>query len=59
MLGYVSLSEGGLEDDVLTAHVTFCSDHPNLPRYVDDVDAYTHEALLEISQEDAPALLPQ
>ncbi|MFI6658955.1 hypothetical protein ACIBL8_25900 [Streptomyces sp. NPDC050523] len=54
---YVSLSEGGLDDDLLTAHVTFCSDHPDLPRYVDDLDAYGQEALLELSQDDAAALL--
>ncbi|MGQ4433584.1 MULTISPECIES: hypothetical protein [unclassified Streptomyces] len=57
MLGYVSLSEGGLADDLFTAHVTFSSERPGLPRYVDDVDSYQHEALLEITQDDAKALL--
>jgi len=55
--GYISLSEGGLEDDLLTAHVTFCSARPGLPRYVDDMESYKHEALLEVSQDDAKALL--
>ncbi|MFD4557094.1 hypothetical protein ACFWP5_22720 [Streptomyces sp. NPDC058469] len=57
MFGYVSLSEGGLEGDLLTAHVTFSSERPGLPRYVDDMDSYKHEALLEVSQDDAKALL--
>lgn len=57
MSGYVSLSEGGLEDDLFTAHVTFSSERPGLPRYVDDMDSYQHEALLEVSQDDAKALL--
>lgn len=57
MLGYVSLAAGGLEDDVLTAHVTFCSRRPDQLPYVGDVDAYTHEALLEVSQEEAVTLL--
>lgn len=57
MLGYVSLSEGGCDDTLLTAHVTFCSDRPHLPRHVSDLDAYRQEALLEISQADATAAL--
>ncbi|MEV5531429.1 hypothetical protein [Streptomyces prunicolor] len=56
VLGYISLSEGGLEDNLLTAHVTFCSARPGLPRYVDDMDSYKHEALLEVSQDDTKAL---
>ncbi|WP_307176608.1 hypothetical protein [Streptomyces africanus] len=57
VVGYVSLSEGGLADNLLTARVTFCSVHPGLPRYLDDMDSYTQEALLEIEQEDAAAML--
>lgn len=57
ILGYVSLSEGGLEDNILTAHVTFCSQRPELSPHVGDVDSYTHEALLELSQEDAAVML--
>jgi hypothetical protein len=57
VLGDVSLPEGGLEDNLVTARVTFCSVHPGLPRYVEDRDSYTQEALLEIDQEDAAAML--
>ncbi|WP_369391218.1 hypothetical protein AB5J72_28910 [Streptomyces sp. CG1] len=57
ILGYVSVSEGGLEDNILTAHVTFCSERPDLPRHVGEMASYAHEALLEISQEDAAAIL--
>ncbi|MFF4277050.1 hypothetical protein [Streptomyces sp. NPDC001536] len=56
-LAYISLSAGGLDDDVLTAHVTFCSDRPDVPPYVADVESYEQEALMELSQEDAAALL--
>jgi hypothetical protein len=33
--------------------------HPGLPRYVDDLDSYMQEALLEIDQADAAAMLAQ
>ncbi len=56
ILGYVSISEGGLDGGSLTAHVTFCSQRQDLPPYVSDVDAYVQEALLEISQEDAAVM---
>ncbi|WP_371669414.1 hypothetical protein OG985_18155 [Streptomyces sp. NBC_00289] len=56
MLGYVSLAAGGLADDVLTANVTFCSRRPNRPAYVDDIEAYTREALMEVSQQEAATL---
>ncbi|MFJ8195412.1 hypothetical protein [Streptomyces sp. NPDC096152] len=59
VLAYISLSEGGLEDDFLTSNVTFCSDRPDLPRYVDDVESYTQEALLELSAADATMMLTQ
>jgi hypothetical protein len=57
VLAYISLSEGGLDDDLLTAHVTFCSRRLGLSPYVQDMDSYTHEALMEISQHDASAML--
>jgi hypothetical protein len=57
ILGYVSLSEGGIDDDLLTAHVTFCSRRDGLPPYVKEIDSYTHEALMEISQDDAATML--
>jgi hypothetical protein len=59
ILGYVSLSEGGLDDDLLTAHVTFCSQRVGLPPFVQDMDSYPHEALMEISQRDVAAMLAQ
>jgi hypothetical protein len=52
---YVSLSMGGLDDDVLTANVTFSSHHPGLPPYVEDIESYSREALLEIQLEDYSA----
>lgn len=57
ILGYVSLSEGGLDDDLLTAHVTFCSRRPGLPPFVQEMESYTHEALMEITQDGAAAML--
>lgn len=55
VFGYVSLSSGGLHDDTLTAHVTFCSQRPGILPYADDMNSYIDEALLEISQKDASA----
>ncbi|MFF7283997.1 hypothetical protein [Streptomyces griseorubiginosus] len=57
ILGYASLSEGGLDDDLLTAHVTFCSLRPGLQPYVQEVESYEHEALMEISRDDATVML--
>ncbi|WP_234438958.1 hypothetical protein [Streptomyces sp. NRRL B-3229] len=57
ILAYVSLSEGGLDDDLLTAHVTFCSRRPGLPPFVQEIESYTHEALMEISRDDAKVKL--
>ncbi|MFF3960399.1 hypothetical protein ACFYZI_02400 [Streptomyces griseorubiginosus] len=57
ILGCVSLSEGGLDDDLLTAHVTFCSRRPGLPLFVQEIESYKHEALMEISQDDATGML--
>lgn len=56
-LAYISLSEGGLDDNVLTSHVTFCSHRPDVPPYVGDVESYEQGALMELSQEDAATLL--
>jgi hypothetical protein len=57
ILGYVSLSEGGLSGNTLTANVTFCTSRPDLPPYVDDIDACSEEALLELSRADIVCLL--
>ncbi|KOV90251.1 hypothetical protein [Streptomyces sp. NRRL B-3648] len=57
VLAYVSLSEGGLEDDTLTSSVTFCTRRPVIPPYVDRIEDYTEEALLEISVDDIDRFL--
>lgn len=54
MLSYVSMSHGGLEDETLTASVTFCSRRPDVAPYVGELDSYVSEALLEISQDEVP-----
>jgi hypothetical protein len=46
---------GGLDDDVLTANVTFSSHHPGLTPYVEDIESYSGEALLEIQRGDYSA----
>ncbi|MFF9099609.1 hypothetical protein ACF1AU_03350 [Streptomyces rubrogriseus] len=56
VLGYVSLSYGGVEENLLTAHVTFCSQRPDLPSYVGDMSGYAEEALMEIAGEDVAGL---
>ncbi|GAA5705695.1 hypothetical protein Save01_06548 [Streptomyces avermitilis] len=53
LLGYVSLSEGGLSDDTLTANVTFCTRRSGIPPYVSDIQDYSEESLLELSRDDA------
>jgi hypothetical protein len=53
ILGYVSLSEGGLSDDRLTASITFCTRRPGVPPYVDDIQDYLEESLLELCRGDA------
>ncbi|MFF4487175.1 hypothetical protein ACFY0F_11880 [Streptomyces sp. NPDC001544] len=57
VLGYVSLSEGGLSDDTLTSHVTFCTRRPGVLPYVDQIQGYSEEALLELSRDDAVKVL--
>ncbi|MFI1361904.1 hypothetical protein [Streptomyces griseochromogenes] len=57
VLGYVSLSEGGLSDDTPTSHVTFCTRRPDVLPYVDRIEDYSGEALLELSRDDAVELL--
>ncbi|WP_324606168.1 putative T7SS-secreted protein [Streptomyces griseus] len=59
IMGYVSMSEGGLSGDIMTGHVTFCVSHSSLQPYLGDIQNYTQEALLEVSQEDALQLLPR
>ncbi|MGW2639441.1 hypothetical protein [Streptomyces sp. NPDC001348] len=57
VLGYVSLSEGGLSDGILTSHVTFCTRRPGVLPYVDQIQGYSEEALLELSRDDAVEVL--
>lgn len=57
VLGYVSLSEGGLSYDTLTSHVAFCTRRPEVMPYVDQIQGYSEEALLELSRDDLDALL--
>ncbi|WP_327735905.1 hypothetical protein OG749_21015 [Streptomyces nojiriensis] len=45
---YISLSYGGLADDHLTANVTFCGDHPGVPPYAADLEAFETESLLRL-----------
>ncbi|MFG2233762.1 hypothetical protein ACGFNX_27880 [Streptomyces sp. NPDC048723] len=51
---YVSLSYGGLADDHLTANVTFCGDHPGVPPYAADLEAFATEALLRLRRTGEP-----
>ncbi|MEU6594296.1 hypothetical protein ABZ923_34690 [Streptomyces sp. NPDC046881] len=57
LLAYVSMSEGGLEDDTVTSSVTFCTRRPANPPYVDRIEDYTEEALLEVSVDDIDSFL--
>ncbi|MGW7789560.1 hypothetical protein [Streptomyces tricolor] len=57
VLGYISFSEGGLADDTLTSHVTFCTRRPGVLPYVDRIQDYAEEALMEISKDDAVKFL--
>ncbi|MFF0064136.1 hypothetical protein ACFYRC_21775 [Streptomyces sp. NPDC005279] len=57
VMAYVSISAGGLDEDTLTANVTFCGDHPGLPSYVQDIESYREEALMELLPGDYVSLL--
>ncbi|WP_445684324.1 hypothetical protein [Streptomyces reticuli] len=57
VLGYVSLSEGGLADDTLTSHVTFCTRRPGILPYAGQIQDHSDEALLELSRDDAAKFL--
>ncbi|MCZ0983027.1 hypothetical protein O1L60_39795 [Streptomyces diastatochromogenes] len=49
---YVSLSLGGLDDDLLTAHVTFCTPLPDTPPYLPGLEQVRHAAVAELSIRD-------
>ncbi|MGW7466619.1 hypothetical protein ACWGJT_18395 [Streptomyces xantholiticus] len=55
VLAYLSLSLGGTDDDLLTAHVTFCRPLPDTPPYIADLEQVRDIAVAEISVEDCPA----
>ncbi|MGW5422690.1 hypothetical protein [Streptomyces sp. NPDC003943] len=50
--GYVSLSLGGLDDDLLTAQVTFCTPLPGTPPYIADLEQVQDAAVAEVSVRD-------
>ncbi|WP_301370244.1 hypothetical protein [Streptomyces xanthophaeus] len=45
---YISLSYGGLNDDHLTANVTFCGAHPGVLPYAADLEAFETESILRL-----------
>ncbi|MGW5424058.1 hypothetical protein [Streptomyces sp. NPDC003943] len=49
---YVSLSLGGLDDDLLTAQVTFCTPLPDTPPYIADLEQVQDAAVVELSEGD-------
>ncbi|MFI1657313.1 hypothetical protein ACH4ZU_20740 [Streptomyces sp. NPDC020472] len=51
---YVSLSLGGLDDDLLTAQVTFCTPLPDTPPYIADLERVRDAAVAELSVHDRP-----
>lgn len=54
---YISISEGGLADDTATANVTFSAVRDGVAAYIDDINIYEEEALLELNRSDARGLL--
>ncbi|MFD4538392.1 hypothetical protein [Streptomyces bauhiniae] len=56
---YISMSQGGLSDDTVTANVTFSAVRDGVAAYIDDVGIYEEEALLELTSSDARELLPE
>ncbi|MFF9196621.1 hypothetical protein ACF09L_15570 [Streptomyces sp. NPDC014779] len=55
---YVSLSLGGLDDDLLTAQVTFCTPLPDAPPYIADLEQVRDAAVAELSVSDRPGRGP-
>ncbi|MFB7512815.1 hypothetical protein [Streptomyces sp. NPDC056144] len=49
---YVSLSLGGLDDDLLTAQVTFCTPLPDAPPYIAGLEDVQDAAVAELSVQD-------
>ncbi|WP_411109541.1 hypothetical protein [Streptomyces sp. c-19] len=51
---YVSLSLGGLDDDLLTAQVTFCTPLPDTAPYITGLEQVQDAAVAELSVGDCP-----
>ncbi|PWK74619.1 hypothetical protein BCL76_101353 [Streptomyces sp. CG 926] len=49
---YVILSMGGVDDDLLTATVTFCTHDPNVDPYIRDVEGVQDAAVAELTLDD-------
>ncbi|MFD9723621.1 hypothetical protein [Streptomyces sp. NPDC059072] len=52
VLAYVILSLGGLDDDLLTATVTFCTRDPNTKPYIFDIENVRDAAVAELTVSD-------
>ncbi|MFI6015383.1 hypothetical protein ACIBAG_42605 [Streptomyces sp. NPDC051243] len=52
VMAYISLSLGGVNDDTMTANVTFCTKNPNVAPYIRDLEQVQNEAIVELSLED-------
>jgi hypothetical protein len=46
---YVSLSLGGVNEDMMTANVTFCTPHPSVPPYIRELERVQNEAVAELA----------
>ncbi|MFI8503544.1 hypothetical protein ACIGFK_34325 [Streptomyces sp. NPDC085524] len=51
---YISLSYGGLNDDHLTANVTFCGNHPGVRPYAADLEDFAIESILKFQHPGEP-----
>lgn len=55
MRSYIVLSLGGVDDDLLTASVTFCTHDPNTLPYIRDLESVQNEAVVELVLHDRGA----
>ncbi|WP_046778589.1 hypothetical protein [Streptomyces yangpuensis] len=55
---YVVLSLGGVDDDLLTATVTFCTHDPNTNPYIPDLENVQNEAVAELTSSDGRVWCP-
>ncbi|MGW7351787.1 hypothetical protein [Streptomyces sp. NPDC054784] len=49
---YISVSESAEEHPRLTAHVTFCTHRANSIPYIEDIESFTQEGILELGHDD-------